>query len=80
MRNEPPGDAVPQKVHALGMKCPWPVLRAARAMRTADAVLVTADDPIAGSELAALASERGWRFRVLAQTRFLLARRAGDYP
>jgi tRNA 2-thiouridine synthesizing protein A len=41
-------------VNARGMKCPWPALRAARAMREADAVLIEADDPIAPSELEAL--------------------------
>lgn len=75
---DPADHAVPQEINALGMKCPWPVLRAARAMRTADAVLIAADDPIAGSELATLASERGWTFAAIAQTRFMLARRSGD--
>jgi tRNA 2-thiouridine synthesizing protein A len=54
------------------MKCPWPTLRAARAMRTAVAVDVHADDPIAASELAALALQQGWRFSLIAPQRFLL--------
>ena len=49
-------------VDARGMRCPWPVLRAARAMRDHAAVLVMADDPIAPGELRALAEARGWSF------------------
>ncbi|WP_242124807.1 sulfurtransferase TusA family protein [Sphingobium sp. Sx8-8] len=49
-------------IDARGMKCPWPALRVARAMRTADAVTIEADDPIAPGELEALARQQGWRF------------------
>ncbi|MDR7156118.1 MULTISPECIES: sulfurtransferase TusA family protein [Sphingobium] len=64
----------PVSVNARGMKCPWPVLRAARAMRGADAVLVEADDPIAPAELAALAKAQGWSFEALDEDRFSLRR------
>lgn len=47
-------------IDARGMRCPWPALRAARAMRGAAAVTVWADDPIAPGELAALAAQQGW--------------------
>jgi len=47
------------------MRCPWPALRAAKAMREADRVMIWADDPNAPSELAALASG-GWRLTDLA--------------
>ena len=47
-------------VDARGMRCPWPVLRLARAMRTADAVTILADDPAAPGEIAALAAAHGW--------------------
>jgi tRNA 2-thiouridine synthesizing protein A len=47
-------------VDARGMRCPWPVLRLARAMRTADSVTVLADDPAAPGEIAALAKAQGW--------------------
>lgn len=50
----------PIRVDARGMRCPWPALRAARAMREADAIVLLADDPRAGNELAALAGENGW--------------------
>lgn len=56
------------------MKCPWPALRAARAMRVAACVTIDADDPIAPSELQALAQEQGWRFSSAGEHRFLLTR------
>lgn len=50
-------------VDARGMRCPWPALRLARAMRDARHVLLIADDPQAEREVAALASEHGWRLQ-----------------
>jgi tRNA 2-thiouridine synthesizing protein A len=47
-------------VDARGMRCPWPVLRLARAMREGAAAVIVADDPAAPREIAALAEERGW--------------------
>ncbi len=47
-------------VDARGMRCPWPALRLARAMRDAADVLLIADDPQAGREVTALATEHGW--------------------
>jgi tRNA 2-thiouridine synthesizing protein A len=47
-------------VDARGMRCPWPALRLARAMRDTADVLLIADDPQAGREVAALADEHGW--------------------
>jgi tRNA 2-thiouridine synthesizing protein A len=47
-------------VDARGMRCPWPALRLARAMRDAPDVLLIADDPQAGHEVRALAREHGW--------------------
>lgn len=47
-------------IDARGMKCPWPVLRAARAMREARAFRLLADDPVAATDLPLLAVERGW--------------------
>ncbi|MBA2933392.1 sulfurtransferase TusA family protein [Sphingomonas sp. CGMCC 1.13654] len=47
-----------------GMRCPWPALRVARAIREAGpdatAILAVADDPIAPREITAVATERGW--------------------
>ena len=50
-------------VDARGMRCPWPAVRLARAVREAEAgavVRIVADDPIAPKEIAMLAKERGW--------------------
>ena len=50
-----------------GMRCPWPAIRVARAIREAGAtgeggavILVVADDPVAPREIGAVAQERGW--------------------
>ena len=48
-------------VDARGMRCPWPALRLARAMRESAEVLLIADDPQAQREVAALAGENGWQ-------------------
>ncbi|MEQ8309243.1 MAG: sulfurtransferase TusA family protein [Sphingopyxis sp.] len=53
-------EAAARLVDARGMRCPWPALRLARAMRDAAEVLLIADDPNAASEVAALAAEHGW--------------------
>ncbi|WP_298687270.1 sulfurtransferase TusA family protein [uncultured Sphingomonas sp.] len=47
-----------------GLRCPWPALRVARAIREAAlgaVILVVADDPAAAREITAVADERGWR-------------------
>jgi tRNA 2-thiouridine synthesizing protein A len=47
-------------IDARGMRCPWPVLRLARALRERGAPLtIVADDPIAPQEIAIFADERG---------------------
>ena len=52
---------MPLRLDARGMRCPWPALRLARAMREQGGpVLILADDPIAPGEIAALAAIRGW--------------------
>ncbi|MCB4862018.1 sulfurtransferase TusA family protein [Sphingobium sp. PNB] len=61
-------------IDARGMKCPWPALRAARAMRSADAVTVEADDPVAATELEALARQQGWGFVAQGSGLFALSR------
>lgn len=53
----------PLLVDARGQRCPWPVLRVARAARAAgvgDVIHVLADDPAAPGELARLAEANGW--------------------
>ena len=49
----------PVTVDARGLRCPWPVLRLARALRDgAVAVDLLTDDPAAAGEVAAFAAER----------------------
>ncbi|QXQ07045.1 sulfurtransferase TusA family protein [Sphingosinicellaceae bacterium] len=51
-------------VDARGLRCPWPALRLARAVREAGpgaTIELVADDPAAVAEVTALAAERGWR-------------------
>ena len=47
-----------------GLRCPWPAIRVARAIREAGpegvTILAVADDPIAPREIVAVAEERGW--------------------
>ncbi|SCW82313.1 tRNA 2-thiouridine synthesizing protein A [Sphingobium faniae] len=74
----PANRAAPVPVNARGMKCPWPALRAARAMRSADAIIIEADDPIAPVELEALARQQGWSFEAMDGGRFWLARLRAD--
>jgi tRNA 2-thiouridine synthesizing protein A len=56
--------AAPVTVDARGMLCPWPALRLARAMRSAEAAVLLSDDPRAEAEAAALASAHGWALSV----------------
>lgn len=67
-------DPVPFAVDARGMRCPWPVLRASRALRDHALVEVRADDPMAAKELKALAAERGWSFVEAGQACYRLGR------
>lgn len=57
----------PRRLDTRGLKCPWPVLRAARAMREADAILLLADDPVALTDVPALARANGWTIAVHEQ-------------
>jgi len=50
----------PAHIDTRGLKCPWPVLRAARAMREHGAILLLADDPVARTDVPALADARNW--------------------
>ena len=66
------------EVDARGMRCPWPALRAARALREHKAILVHADDPIAPQELAAMAQDRAWAFENRGKNLFFIARLHAD--
>jgi tRNA 2-thiouridine synthesizing protein A len=49
------------RIDARGMRCPWPVIRLAKAFREgAERVTILADDPIAEGEITALAKAHGW--------------------
>jgi tRNA 2-thiouridine synthesizing protein A len=63
--NEAGGETL---IDARGLRCPWPVLRLARAMREGQGparIRILADDPAAPAEIAALAAERGWQVEQL---------------
>ena len=53
-------ERAPLTLDARGLRCPWPALRLARAMRQGRIVRILADDPAAPGEIAALACEHGW--------------------
>ena len=63
------------EVDARGMRCPWPALRLARAMREGHEVVeMLADDPRAAGEVAALCDEHGWAFAEVGPARFRVSR------
>jgi tRNA 2-thiouridine synthesizing protein A len=67
----------PLVVDARGMRCPWPVLRAARAMRESGHVLLIADDPLALNDVPEMAEAQGWQCSVVhdeSSTRFTINR------
>lgn len=48
------------RIDARGLRCPWPALRLARALRDgAEMVEILADDPAAATELAAVVQAAG---------------------
>jgi tRNA 2-thiouridine synthesizing protein A len=51
-------------IDARGMRCPWPALRLAKALRGRDEAVLLADDPRAEGEIAALAAAKGWQVAV----------------
>lgn len=54
-------------VDARGLRCPWPVLRLARAMRDTNEAVILADDPAAPAEIAALAAVQHWNLVQIEQ-------------
>ncbi len=56
------------EVDARGLRCPWPVLRLARAARSGPGrYRLLADDPAVPADLAAMAAERGWSVEAVAE-------------
>jgi tRNA 2-thiouridine synthesizing protein A len=65
------------RIDARGMRCPWPALRLARALRTAkgnEAIELLADDPAAGRECSAAAEAVGWTLKPVAANHFSVVR------
>lgn len=59
------------RIDARGMRCPWPAIRLARALRDgATVVEIEADDPRAGGELASAAVAVRARLVVVSEGRF----------
>jgi tRNA 2-thiouridine synthesizing protein A len=52
------------RIDARGMRCPWPAIRLARALREQGGgdVEILADDPAAPRELRLVADHAGWAF------------------
>lgn len=63
------------RIDARGMRCPWPAIRLARALRDgATMVEIEADDPRAGGELASAASAVGARLELVGEGVFRVVR------
>jgi tRNA 2-thiouridine synthesizing protein A len=60
-------------VDARGLRCPWPALRAAKALRDTAAIEVLADDPAAARELKAIAATKALDFEVISAGRYRLS-------
>ncbi|WP_184001373.1 sulfurtransferase TusA family protein [Stakelama sediminis] len=59
------------RIDARGMRCPWPAIRLAKALReNSGTVEILADDPAAEKELAAVASQAEREFERIAVDRF----------
>lgn len=54
------------RIDARGLRCPWPALRLARALRSGGGPIeILADDPAAEREIRALATARGATIELL---------------
>ncbi|WNO54895.1 sulfurtransferase TusA family protein [Stakelama saccharophila] len=65
------------RVEARGMRCPWPAVRLARALRTAPQERefeVRADDPAAASEMRIVAETNGAALSVVGPNHFRIVR------
>lgn len=63
------------RIDARGMRCPWPAIRLAKALRDGAAVVeIEADDPRAAGELASAATAVGARLDVIGDGLFRIER------
>ncbi len=63
------------RIDARGMRCPWPAIRLARALRDGAALVeIEADDPRAAGELASAAAAIGARLDVVGEGMFRVER------
>ena len=65
------------EIDARGLKCPWPAIRLARAMRderASAAYLIRADDPAAPGEIERVAQAAGAEFQVVSEGVFRILR------
>ncbi len=65
------------EIDARGLKCPWPAIRLAKALRDGDAgddYLIRADDPAAPGEIERLADAAGARFAIVEEGVFRIRR------
>jgi len=63
------------RIDARGMRCPWPAIRLAKALRDgATMVEIAADDPRAAGELASAAAAVGARLDVVGEGVFRVTR------
>ncbi len=63
------------RIDARGMRCPWPAVRLARALRDGAVVVeIEADDPRAAGELASAAIAVGARLDIVGEGVFRVAR------
>lgn len=66
------GQEIPPRIDTRGLRCPWPVLRAARAMRSDQSFTLLADDPVALVDIPVLATERGWKMIVSQEESYFI--------
>ncbi len=64
------------EIDARGLKCPWPAIRLAKAMRDGPAgdYLILADDPAAPGEIERVALATGAAFAAIGEGRFRVRR------
>jgi len=65
------------EIDCIGMRCPIPIIRAAKALKVYDEILLWSDDPATLPDLHAWSRMTGNSFSVLGPTKFVVTRFAG---